>query len=44
MVESGVTILKKVIKDEKDLYKKGKVPYHTEFFKLLALCNTVVCE
>jgi hypothetical protein len=44
MVESGVKEMQKVIKHEKDLGKKGEFMYNTEFFKLLALCNTVVCE
>jgi hypothetical protein len=45
MVSSGIKDLKKQLSVE---YKINNIdeeyPYTTEFFKLLALCNTVVCE
>ena len=43
MVVSGIELLKKRIKKETNL-NKNEYPDTTEFFKQLALCNTVVCE
>lgn len=44
MVLSGVKKLKEELKEEKNLARKGEFVYKTEFFKLLTLCNTIVCE
>ena len=44
MVKSGVKKLIKEIKKEKKLEESGEYQSTTEFLKLLALCNTVVCE
>lgn len=44
MVKSAADLLKKRIKEERKAEENGDYPSATEFFKLLALCNTVVCE
>lgn len=44
MVKSAADLLKKRIKDERKAEENGDYPSATEFFKLLSLCNTVVCE
>ena len=43
MCKSASRKLKKLIKEESG-YTAPNFPSATEFFKLLALCNTVVCE
>lgn len=44
MVPSGVKHIGVDIKKEKKQMKDGDFPYVTEFFKLLALCHTIVCD
>jgi hypothetical protein len=44
MVLSAVDKIKKKLKLERKLEENGEYPSTTEFFKLLSLCNTVVCE
>lgn len=45
MFESGIKKLRATIKKEKVLeVEEGEYPSATEFFKLLSLCNTVVCD
>mmetsp|Transcript_29402 Transcript_29402/g.28546 ORF Transcript_29402/g.28546 Transcript_29402/m.28546 type:complete len:96 (+) Transcript_29402:1430-1717(+) len=44
MAKSGIKKLKKRIKKEMKKDERGTYPAATEFFKLLALCNTVVCD
>jgi hypothetical protein len=45
MLESSVKVARKLLVNEKGMSVfEEEYPYTTEFFKLLALCNTVVCE
>lgn len=45
MAPSAARQIRKALVSEKDMNVfDDEYPYGTEFFKLLALCNTVVCE